>query len=423
MLAKLLRSESMASLVDQGVVSGGNFLTTLVLARILVPGQYGIFALLYLALIAINTCHSSLVVYPLTLKGAEAPKTVGTLLYAALAHSTLLAVPLSMVLLIVTVMLHQWHLWPILALAMVSWQLQETTRRALLSVLRFRAAILPDMLCYVGQGCLLALFRPHSLTVVFVLVTVTSLLAAAWQLTLAVQGTTIAGGLRSAVQVHGIYAWQLGRFVLAGNALNMLTLQIPSWTLAFAFAPTAVAGYQCLLNLVGVANPIIFSINSMLIPTIAREASRGYRVARQTAITYGIRFGLLLIPAFLALLIAPHSIMRLVYGSASPYLPLAWLLRIFVVAFVIQYLATVAGAYEGGMSRPKTYMWVQMMGTGFLLAIGTLLIYRFGIEGAVVAMLLASLVRLIAFLVLSHFADKSLSQTLRPLDESFAEQA
>ena len=421
MLNKILRSESAASVLDQGVVSGGNFLTTLVLARALVPETYGLFALLFLSLIAINACHSSLVVYPLTLRGAASPRELGSLTYASLVHTLLLAVPLSGVLAVIVIVLHRPGLFPVMALAMLSWQVQETTRRALISVLRFRSTIFPDALCYLGQGIILAVLKPQSLSTVFWIVSVTSLAAAAWQLVLARRGSVVhRRDLRMLTITHGAYSWRMGRFVLAGNALNMLTLQIPSWTLAIAFAPAAVAGYQSLLNLVGVANPIIFSINSMLIPTVAREAVHGFRSARRTAARYGVRFGLLLIPGFLALFCAPSTMMRWVYGHGSPYLPLAWLLRFFVVAFVLQYLATVVGAYEGGMSRPKNYMWLQAMGTGFLLILGSLKIYKFGIAGAVIAMLLASAIRLVTFLLLAHIADKSAAAIRPVLADSFA---
>ncbi len=408
MRANFLQSETAASVLDQAAVSGGNFLTTLVLARSLAPAEYGVFSLLFLALFAINTCHSSLIVYPLTLRGASSsPLELSRLTCVSLVHTALLAVPLALVLGVVTLVLHRFSLFPIMALAMLGWQLQETTRRALLSVLRFRSAILPDLLCYVGQGCIIAIVRPHSLFVVFLIIAITSFAATAWQFFLAVSWRASRGtGMRAFTTSHGIYAWEMGRYVLAGNALNMITLQIPSWTLALALAPVAVAGYQSLLNLVGIANPIIFSINSMLIPAIAREASHGYKRARQTALHYGSRFGILLLPAFLALFCAPNTIMSLVYGKSSPYLYLAPLLRVFVTAFVLQYLATVVGAYEGGMSRPKTYMWVQLMGTGLLLTAGVFIIYRFGIAGAVYAMLLASAARLLTFLFLSHFADK-----------------
>ncbi len=419
MWTKLFRSEAAASLVDQAAVSGGNFLTALVLARILVPAEYGVFSLLFLALFAINTCHSSLVIYPLTLRGAENPASLVPLTCSALVHTVLLAAPLAAVLGLVAVALHQAFLWPVLALAMLAWQLQETTRRALLSNLRFHGALLPDALCYLGQGCILAVLQPHRLATVFLVVALTSVAAAAWQFAVLATGPAASlRGLPAALpewsRRHGVDAWRLGRFVLAGNALNMLTLQVPSWALTLAFAPAAAAGYQSLLNLAGVANPIIFSANSMLIPLVAREAARGFRHARQTALRHGLRVGALLVPVFLVFAIAPHAVMRLAYGAASPYLPLAWLLRLFVAAFAMQYLATVVGAYEGGMSRPETYMRVQVVSSGFLLTAGIWMIYRYGLPGAVIAMLVASTLRLLAFLLCAHSAD-SRSMQLVPV--------
>jgi O-antigen/teichoic acid export membrane protein len=98
--------------------------------------------------------------------------------------------------------------------------------------------------------------------------------------------------------------------------------------------------------------------------------------------------------------------MRLVYGAASPYLAFAPLLRLFVLAFLLQYLATVVGAYEGGLSRPKTYMWVQIVSTAILLTAGVWFIRVFGVAGAVDAMFLASAARLVTFLLLAWAADR-----------------
>jgi O-antigen/teichoic acid export membrane protein len=75
---------------------------------------------------------------------------------------------------------------------------------------------------------------------------------------------------------------------------------------------------------------------------------------------------------------------------------------------LLQYLATVVGAYEGGMARPKTYMWVQIVSTGILLTAGVALIRMFSITGAVEAMVLASAARLVTFLLLARAADRPL---------------
>jgi O-antigen/teichoic acid export membrane protein len=402
LFSKLRESEAGWSLLDQAAVSGGNFLTTLVLARILSPANYGTFSLLFLSLYAINTCHASLVLYPLTLNVASGKEdTFKHLNGIAFLHTLALSLPFAAVLAGITFLLHRMNIWPFLALAMLGWQVQESARRTLLAGLRSRAAFLPDLVCYVGQGLILLALRSTHLVVIFLVMAATSLLAALWQF------SVVRISLAQSFAIAPCrYAWKIGRFILAGNMLNMATLQVPSWTLALIFGPLSVAGYQSLLNLVGVANPIMFSVSNLLIPAVARGSLRGQAEARRTMYHYGARYGLLLLPGFLILLAAPSVVMHLVYGARSAYLPLAPLLRPFVLAFTLQYLATVIGAYEGGMSRPKTYMWVQIAGTGMLVTAGVLLIYAYGIKGAVMGMLLASATRFIAFALISRSADQ-----------------
>lgn len=408
MLAKLWKSETAAVLADQAAVSGGNFLTTLVLARTLAPAEYGTFSLLFLALFGINTCHSSLVVYPLTLRAATATdQELKTTAASALLHTVALSLPLAAALSLIAIVLHRADLCLSLALAMFAWQVQETARRVLLGSRRTHSSILPDALCYLGQGLLVFVLRPHTLTDVFLLFALTSFAATLWQF-----GVTGLNFSPVAVKEHTKYAWRMGRYILGGNLLNMMSLQIPGWALAIFAGTPSVAGYQSLLNLVGVANPIIFSASNLLIPAVARNAGLGSVFARKTVVRQGLRYGALLVPCFAALLLAPHAIMRAAYGATSPYANFSGLLRPFVLAFALQYLATVVGAYEGGMSRPHTYLWVQIAGTVTLVAAATTLISPYGIAGAVYAMLLASLTRLIVSLLAAQHGDRRLNASL-----------
>ena len=377
MFGRLFRSRGLAPLLDQAAVSGGNFFTTLFLARTLVPAEYGTFSLFFLALFALNTCHSSLIVYPLTLRAATASRDeLASLTGSAILHTIALSLPLSGCLALIALFLHRLDLVPALIACMLLWQLQETLRRSLLGALRFSDAILPDLFCYVGQAALLVLFRPKSLLLVFLVFAATSLLAGIWQ-------ALLLGVTRLTVAIDRAHqSWQMGRFILAGNILNMISIQWSSWILLALSSAVAVADYQSLLSLTGFANPIIFGINSLLIPVIAREEVHGLRHARSTAVRYGARYGLLLLPAFLALFLIPHTMMRLFYGAFSPYLAYSGLLRPLVAAFALQYVATVIGAYEGGLARPKTYMWVQVVSVPILVSLGTLLIWKMGVAGA-----------------------------------------
>jgi O-antigen/teichoic acid export membrane protein len=356
-----------------------------------------------------------LIIYPLTLRGAKIGKSeLGELTGAALIHTLLLGLPLSLVLLLIAISVHRIDLYPYLLAAMLFWQLQETVRRALLCALRFSDAILPDAICYLGQALVIFLLHSKELRVVFLVVAATSLLAALWQAVL-----VSVRGLRSLSREHAGFSWSTGRYILAGNALNMVALQWPSWTLLAASGAVVVADYQSLLSLAGFANPIIFSINSLLIPIIAREEALGIQHARLTAVRYGARFGALLVPPFVLLLLLPWHTMRLVYGAASPYLAFAPMLRLMMSAFCVQYVATVVGAYEGGRGRPKSYMWSQIVSIAVLLTAGTALMWTHGVAGAALTMVLVSLVRLVSFVYISWSADHApLQLVVDPMDAS-----
>jgi O-antigen/teichoic acid export membrane protein len=122
----------------------------------------------------------------------------------------------------------------------------------------------------------------------------------------------------------------------------------------------------------------------------------------------GTLFAVLLLPCFLLLGIFPWHVMVIAYGPHSPYLQMAPLLRIVTVTFVLQFLAVLIGAYEGGMSRPKTYMFAQISCLIVLATIGVGAMYKFGVSGAVYAGVIAALARLITFIVLSRRADRAL---------------
>lgn len=403
---KSSRSDTLLVLVDQAVVSGGNFLTTLVLARVLVPSSYGRFSLLLMFLYAINTCHSSLVIYPLILRVAKcAPEKVSNATTSGLLQTLFLAAPLALGCLAFAVIAHQIQALLFMILAMIAWQLQETTRRALLSTHNAAKAILPDACCYIGQAAMLFVLQPHGLNVILCAIVLTSSIAMAWQM-VALRMMPKDVPTRRALIDDARQSWTLGRHILGGNGFNMLALQTPGWVLAYFAGPVGVAGYQAILNLAGISNPIIFSVNTSLIPTVARSAHQGYAVARKTALRVGLQYGALLLPCFLALGFFPHQVMRMLYGSGNPYLQFATLLPLFIGAYAIQYVATVIGAYEGGMSRPQTYFYVQAISTVALIALALPLVQQYGVKGAVIAVFGFSLFRLASFATFSAVADR-----------------
>src|SRR5437588_80841 len=71
--AMSFRNNTLA-IADQAVISLGNFATAVLLARILAPDDYGIFAMLFGVMLLLNSAHAGLVIYPLSLEAAVAER-------------------------------------------------------------------------------------------------------------------------------------------------------------------------------------------------------------------------------------------------------------------------------------------------------------------------------------------------------------
>src|SRR3954470_15837197 len=82
------------ALADQGVVSLGNFATTLLMARYLPASEFGIYSLLFSTILFLNSLHSALVTLPVLIRGAgmSSPELRLWASAAILATSSLTAV-------------------------------------------------------------------------------------------------------------------------------------------------------------------------------------------------------------------------------------------------------------------------------------------------------------------------------------------
>jgi O-antigen/teichoic acid export membrane protein len=391
------KDQSFWAIADQAAVSGGNFLTSLILARSLSRADYGTYSLLFLTLLSINTLHHAMVIYPLTIAIAGDPtRNFRQAVGRAISHALVLSVAWMVLLATMLLFLHRLDVFPAMALAMIAWHLQEVARQAFLANADIRNTILPDVLSYVGQAGILLLLRPTNLSLIFTCIAVTSAAALAWQLLLTRPQFSQPFRRDSVLR-----SWNLGKFTLVANLVGMAILQIPSWGLDIFRGRAAVGSYQALANLIGIANPIIFSMGAVLMPAVARAALISTERAKQTALKHGFRFGVLLLPCFLLLAFSPHRTMLMVYGQRSPYVALAPLLRIFAITFMLQFTGNTVGAYEAAMARPQAYMYSQFSCLATLGTVGLLLIRLYGISGAVYAGLIAAAARLLGFFPIS----------------------
>lgn len=371
------------SLTDQGVVSAGNFLTQIILARHLLKADYGVFALLFGVLIFLNQIHAGFVSYALTIKGAQTdPEGLRPITADSLVVTAGLAAAEMSVLLVASGILHHMYLAAWAILAMLFWQFQETVRRALMAHFRYRDVIWGDAGSYLGQAIVIAVlahFGKLNSSLAFAVVAITSALACAQQLWML--GVTRPDLQRAREMLST--SWKLGRWVVLTNLFYAFTLMCFPWTLALSRGPQEAASFQAMINVLGVSHPVIMSVGNLIVPAATKaQKEAGTEAASFSAFRYGSQGGALLLPYFVLLLIWPAQVLSFFYGASSSYAGLAGLLRIFVIAYLFAYVASVLGGLLNGLERPKSVFVAQLVATCAGLGLGLPLIAGSGLVGA-----------------------------------------
>jgi O-antigen/teichoic acid export membrane protein len=372
------------SLADQGVVSLGSFLTHIILGRYLPLAEYGVFALCLGFLIFLNALHGSLISYPLSLKGSvSAPGRLRRHTSGALVLTLVMSVLAAPALAGVAWVLGRLDVAVWLIVAMVFWQLQETVRRALMAHLRHREAVWGDGVSYIGQAAamlVLALTGALTLPAAFAALAATSALALmmqAWKVGLA--RVKLRQVLPMARQYLG-----MGRWLLCTNFLSLITMHATPWTLAVFHGTAQVAAFQAMVNVLGMSNPVIFSIANLIVPTVSRERQRrGAAAARRVAMQYVLQGAMVLTPYFLLVMLAPWGALRLFYGAESPYLDLAAHLRVFVLVFALAFAVQMMAAMLNGLGRSQGTFAAQAASAATNVMVTLPLAALFGLSGAI----------------------------------------
>jgi O-antigen/teichoic acid export membrane protein len=382
------------ALTDQGVVSLGNFLTQVILARSLARIDYGVFVLLFGVLIVVYACHLSLICYPLTLTAASRDRQgLRRLVSLSLLLTTGFNLPFIGVLLVACVSLHRIALTPWAAVALLFWLLQETTRRGLLAHLRHGRAIWGDAVRYIGQAAVLwSLAHSGRLTVLTALqvIAVTSAAGAALQV---LQLGFARVSVREAILSVPSF-WRLGRWALLSSGTDAVTFQIFPWALAFFHGALQAAPFQAVRNLLGVTHPILLSLPGLIVPATAKaHQQEGMAAAARSAVRFGTQAGIILFPYYVLLLIWPRAALALLYGRHSPYVSFDWSLRVFVIAHVFVFLFQIKAGLLNGVERPRSVFAAELASTGIALSVGLPLTALWGVAGAAAAVLLMTLSR------------------------------
>lgn len=311
------------ALMDQAVVSGTSFLTTVFIARWANPAQLGVYAIGASLLACLVAAQEALIVLPysiqqdrgmgtaaqragasLALNGVFSGASLGALLFGGIAlwglgaHSELMAMTLVLA--------------GVVPLALM----REYARRLAFTELHVVRALALDVLVAAIQLGVLGWLgwsgRVSAITACAAVGAACGVAFIAWLVlarhTLAVRLEHLLPTLR--------YRWTLGKWLL----LSRVTVQVQTYTtywLLIIFAGAAVTGvYAACMSIVAIANPLVFGLGNILMPRSVRAyKDGGGPVLIQQAVQDALLLGAVMIAFCIAVLFAGEHLMQLFYNG------------------------------------------------------------------------------------------------------------
>lgn len=386
-----------ASIADQAMLAGANFILNILLGRWLPPVQYGAFAFSYSIFLLLGTFHTASFSEPMMVFGAgKYAARFGRYIGVLTMGHLVVMVPIAILLLGASFLLGRYyssevqHALAALALAGPLILLQWLLRRAFYVILRPEWALLGGasyLVLLLGAAFALraagrlspaAAFMAMGLSALLVSLLLLSRLRPKWRS----QDGPRASSVGSDHLRYG--RWALGTAALTWVPGNLYYTLLPAWV-----GLEGIAALRALTNLISPVVHTISALSMLLLPLLAR-----FQQERKEQMARTLRLFLLLFLAGagiynLGLIFFRREVVGLLYGTKYAdtvrLVPLVGLLA-FLSSFI-----TVLGAGLRALERPEKIFWSYLGSSAVAVGTGIFLAMRLGVAGGLWGLLLSSL--------------------------------
>ncbi len=410
-------SKDALAVIDQAVVSGTSFVTTILVGRWCGVDELGVYSLGFTLLVAWATIQESLIALPYTIYRHRLQReTQAEYAGSALVLNGLLSALAVAVLAAVAAVLHAERAVPGLAavtraLALVTpfTLLREFGRRFAFAHLRMGEALALDgavaAVQLAGLAWLAAAGVLSAASAYLVVGTASGLAGAVW-LYLARRHFTVRW--RLAREALG-QSWSLGKWLFASQLTLLVQGYFVHWLLAWVAGAAATGVYAACMTVVQFSNPLLLGVSNALAPRTAHAFSEGgggelRRVVLQTTLLLGALMGL-----FCAVvLFAGDDVMEFLYRGPQ-YTGFQHTITVLSLAMLAAALGMPASNGLAAIERPDVIFTSGLYSAGLTLVLVPCLVTGWGVTGAAYGFLAGhaagSLGRWLAFVALVRKGD------------------
>jgi O-antigen/teichoic acid export membrane protein len=383
------------SLIDQMMVSGTNFITTVLVGRTGGPDELANYALGFTAVIIIFSVIETLVVTPYTVYANRLAGTARAAYRgAALLQCGLLSAAAALVLagwaLTVASGIGHPGLPPalfVLSAAIPCYILREFARQCAFAHLDAKTAFQIDLcagtLQIVSVGALAAGGRLSAVTAFTAIGAANAIASFIWLIRsrkdFVLQRDQVVADIRRNLA--------FGSWILAGRMAAQLNSDIfLLWLMAFVLGSKATGIFAACMTVIHLSNPFIIGTAQVLTPRVVQAwAESGLREVQRVMLKTTLFLGIALSGFCIGIFLFGEELLRLFYGSqyeGSHYIIMA--LSFSVLSFVLGLPAS-CGLFA--LERPDGNLKANLVGIFLTASVASALVFRFGIIGVVCGLL------------------------------------
>lgn len=391
---KLVTREHILSLVDQGLVSGTSFLTTLLLARFSNAGELGIYAIGISVLVSLLAFQDSLILQPYTIQRHSSGVRPADHEGASLIFSVFASVGSALILTVAASAALAWGggsdmLAMIFAVAAVLpfMLTREFARRSAMAQLEMHRAVILDAAVAFIQLSTLALLgftgNMSATGACAALGAANAVVAAGW---LCWTSRSLNLRLETAKAIFS-ETWDLGKWLLVGRVTVQVQGYIIYWIAMIVAGAAATGVLAACMSIVNIAAPLILALGNVMVPrsVLAWRKEGGEGLWHET-IRNVTRFAVVIAPFCIFMLFGGEELMHRLYPG-SEYQGTGLVVAVLAFATFATALGGPASFALATMERPRAIVIVGMVGAGLSVGLVALSMTRWGLLGAAFGLL------------------------------------
>ena len=396
-ISKQTLQQGTGVIFDQGLYSFTNFLTGVLLARSLLKEEYGVYVLALSLIISITGIQRAVITVPYTVyshqhKGEELNSYTGSvfihqifLLIIAIAFSLIS----SQYFFLREGSAHNEVFILTFALGVTGVLLKDFVRSYLLAQLAVRQSVIMGISVNIIQLLILVmLYVKHSLTIhnAFLIIGSCSVIPSLYFF---LKNSKIRV---NAPQILKDFSnnLKLSKWILGSSIISTLSSQSYPWLLAFFADKNSVAVLGVTLSLANIFGPFLQGINSYIFPKMSRSRCNGtplgvINIMKKAIIVLSIIFAFWVICG----VIFGNQLLSLIYSSKY-----AGYSAVLIIVMLSSFFSAITAPLNSALDvleRSDISFKSLIAGLTVTVSIGTLLVYQWGLYGAVMGILLSNL--------------------------------